>query len=218
MWTGPPSSYATCHAGILNLRKLSMRYSQVVDALIMLKIIHPRFKKMDIASKEEVKWVEQKQSVHKNVIYRADGVRESTGSSDITEGWNPKCRVNQSDGSPADADFGVVMILGKDGLKPDPLDAVQAVCKAVTEAKSTKTTITLDSLPVNEYKNFADILAGGFPVEFPLGITAADIGGCGPMKKKRYINPKIELELVDFKKEIEEKFAKSHQALREIGK
>ena len=29
------------------------------------------------------------------------------------------------------------------------------------------------------------------------------------MKKKRYINPKIELELVEFKKEIEEKFAKS---------
>ena len=29
------------------------------------------------------------------------------------------------------------------------------------------------------------------------------------MKRKRYINPKIELELVDFKKEIEEKFAKS---------
>lgn len=33
---------------------------------------------------------------------------------------------------------------------------------------------------------------------------------CGPLKKgKRYINPKIELELVDFKKEIEEKFEKS---------
>ena len=29
------------------------------------------------------------------------------------------------------------------------------------------------------------------------------------MKKKRYINPKIEQELVEFKKEIEDKFAKS---------
>lgn len=29
---------------------------------------------------------------------------------------------------------------------------------------------------------------------------------CGPLRKKRYINPKIELELIDFKKEIEEKF------------
>ena len=37
---------------------------------------------------------------------------------------------------------------------------------------------------------------------------------CGPLKRKRYINPKIELELVDFKKEIEEKFAKS--ALRKF--
>lgn len=32
---------------------------------------------------------------------------------------------------------------------------------------------------------------------------------CGPLKRKRYINPKIELELIDFKKEIEEKFGKS---------
>ena len=32
---------------------------------------------------------------------------------------------------------------------------------------------------------------------------------CGKLKRPRYINPKIEAELVDFKKEIEEKFAKS---------
>jgi hypothetical protein len=32
---------------------------------------------------------------------------------------------------------------------------------------------------------------------------------CGPLRKPRYINPKIEKELVEFKKEIEEKFEKS---------
>ena len=32
---------------------------------------------------------------------------------------------------------------------------------------------------------------------------------CGKLQRPRYINPKIEAELVDFKKEIEEKFAKS---------
>ena len=32
---------------------------------------------------------------------------------------------------------------------------------------------------------------------------------CGPLTRKRYINKKIEAELVEFKKEIEEKFAKS---------
>ena len=32
---------------------------------------------------------------------------------------------------------------------------------------------------------------------------------CGPLLRQRYINPKIEAELVDFKKEIEDKFAKS---------
>lgn len=32
---------------------------------------------------------------------------------------------------------------------------------------------------------------------------------CGPLKKPRYINPKIEKELVTFKKEVEVKFSKS---------
>ncbi len=32
---------------------------------------------------------------------------------------------------------------------------------------------------------------------------------CGPLNRKRYINERIELELIDFKNEIEEKFAKS---------
>jgi hypothetical protein len=32
---------------------------------------------------------------------------------------------------------------------------------------------------------------------------------CGPLKKHRYINPKIELELIEFKKEVEGKFNKS---------
>lgn len=32
---------------------------------------------------------------------------------------------------------------------------------------------------------------------------------CGPLTRQRYINDKIELELIEFKKEIEERFAKS---------
>jgi hypothetical protein len=32
---------------------------------------------------------------------------------------------------------------------------------------------------------------------------------CGPLTRKRYINKKIEAELVEFKKEIEEKYANS---------
>lgn len=32
---------------------------------------------------------------------------------------------------------------------------------------------------------------------------------CGPLQKPRYINPKIEQELVEFKREIEDKFGKS---------
>jgi hypothetical protein len=44
---------------------------------------------------------------------------------------------------------------------------------------------------------------------------------CGPLKKPRYINPKIEKELVEFKKEIEEKFEKCetrhYQFLRPSG-
>lgn len=33
---------------------------------------------------------------------------------------------------------------------------------------------------------------------------------CGPLTKERYINPKIEQELVEFKQEIEDKFIESH--------
>ena len=32
---------------------------------------------------------------------------------------------------------------------------------------------------------------------------------CGPLRGQRYINPKIELELIEFKVEIEDKFKKS---------
>jgi len=33
---------------------------------------------------------------------------------------------------------------------------------------------------------------------------------CGPLLKKRYVNPKIEQELAEFKLEIDDKFKKSH--------
>jgi len=41
--------------------------------------------------------------------------------------------------------------------------------------------------------------------------TSGNIIGlaCGPLKKPRYVNPKIEKELIEFKKEIEDKFQKS---------
>ena len=184
MWTGPKSTYAGCHASILNLRKLKMRYSDVVNALQMLKIMHPRYKNVSIASKEDVKWEEQKESVHKHVIHRADGVREAAGSSDIAAGWDPKCVTKQTHDAPKDGDFGTVMIVGKDGLKADPVKAVHSMCQTVREARESKTTISLGAVPINEYSNFAEILSGGFPIEFPLGVTDENIGGGGPMHKK----------------------------------
>ena len=38
MWSGPPSSYTVCHAAILNLHRLKMRYSDVVEARTCKKI------------------------------------------------------------------------------------------------------------------------------------------------------------------------------------
>jgi len=184
MWTGPKSTYVGCHASILNLRKLKMRYSDVVNALQMLKIMHPRYKNVSIASKDDVKWEEQKESVHKHVIHRADGVREAAGSSDIAAGWDPKCVTKQTHDAPKDGDFGTVMIVGKDGLKADPEKVVHTMCQAVRKAKESKTTISMGAVPINEYSNFAEILSGGFPVEFPLGVTDDNIGGGGgPMHK-----------------------------------
>ena len=185
MWTGPNSTYAGCHASILNLRKLKMRYSDVVNALQMLKIMHPRYKNVVIASKDDVKWEEQKESIHKKVIQRADGFREAAGSSDIALGWDPKCRTKQVHDAPKDGDFGTVMIVGKHDLKADPVKAVHTMCQDLCKAKESKATISMGHAPINEYSNFAEILSGGFPVEFPLGITADNIGGGGgPMNKK----------------------------------
>ena len=87
----------------------------------------------------------------KDVIFRSDGVQEAVQSSDIAEGWDPTCRSLQCDDSPKDADFGNVMILNKDCLRPDSGKAVQMVCQAVATAKASKTTISLESIPVNEY-------------------------------------------------------------------
>ena len=189
MWSGTEGSYAKCHSQILNLRRLQMRYSEVVDALKMLKIMHPRYKEVEIAGKDEIKWEEQKQSVFKDIIIRPDGKREAHESSDIAKGWEPGSRTKQSKGSPCDADFATVMVLGKDSMKPSPLLAVQEVCKAVVEAKrSTKTTIEVGEVPVNEYKEFATLLSGAFPVEFPLGIRDDDLGGGGGLISKKHLH------------------------------
>jgi hypothetical protein len=42
--------------------------------------------------------------------------------------------------------------------------------------------------------------------EKPLANGNTPAYACGPLTKERYINPKIEQELVDFKQEIEEKY------------
>ena len=73
MWSGQKGSYADCHSQILNLRRLKMRYSEVVAALKMLKIMHPRYKEVEIADKDEIRWEEQKQSVFNGIIKRPDG-------------------------------------------------------------------------------------------------------------------------------------------------
>ena len=88
--------------------------------------------------------------MHKDVIHRPDGVREAVQSSDIAHGWDPACRSKQSTGAPVDADFGTVMILGKDGLKLNPKQAVQQVCKDIAAAKESKTTIKLGSICICE--------------------------------------------------------------------
>ena len=49
-------------------------------------------------------------------------------------------------------------------------------------------------------------------IEHPASNGCSSVYACGPLHRQRYINPKLEKELVDFKKEVEGKFAKSETA------
>ncbi|CDW74935.1 UNKNOWN [Stylonychia lemnae] len=46
-------------------------------------------------------------------------------------------------------------------------------------------------------------------IEHPQKNGCDAVYACGPLSRQRYINPKLEKELVDFKKEVEDKFSKS---------
>ena len=108
---------------------------------------------------------------------------EAHVTSDIAEGWDPRSKTKQSEGSPDDADFGAVLSLTNDGLHKDPDEAVAAILQAVKQAKKeTRTTIEVESKPICEFTEFSKMLSGGFPAEFPLGVTPEDLGGPGPMK------------------------------------
>ena len=48
MWNGDQNSYAANYASLLNLRRLKMKYSKVVQALKVLKVTHPRYRDIDI--------------------------------------------------------------------------------------------------------------------------------------------------------------------------
>ena len=109
---------------------------------------------------------------------------EAHVTSDIAEGWDPRCQMSQSAGSPDDADFGAVMSMSNDGLSKDPKDQIAEVLQAVKEAKKeTRCTIEVAAKPICEFTEFPRMLSGGFPAEFPLGVTDEDLGGPGPLKQ-----------------------------------
>lgn len=162
-----------------------MDYDVVVKALKFLKTTHPSYKKVRIASADECKWEEQSTSVHQDPIIVNDKVSEAHEAhmtSDIAEGWDPNCRVPQTKGSPLDADFGTVLCVRNEGFSSDPAASVMHVLESVQKAKETKTSIKLGSEPINEFTEFCGMLSEGFPWEFPLGVTEADLNGAGPLK------------------------------------
>ena len=109
---------------------------------------------------------------------------EAHVTSDIAEGWDPSCKTKQTENSPDDADFGVVLSMNHDGIDKDPKEHVAEVLQAVREAKKDKSvTIEIDDKPLNAFSEFSKMLSGAFPAEFPLGVTDEQLGGSGPMKK-----------------------------------
>ena len=210
MWTGSKKSYAGTHAAILNMRRLRMSYSTAVKVLTLLKQTHCGYADVHICSKEDCEWEGMKSSITVSVcgscmrmacplgicndcLLQEDPVvvedagaaaHEAHVTSDIAEGWDPRCRTSQSAGSPDDADFGAVLSMTNDGLSKDPKDQIAEVLQAVKEAKKeTRTTIEVAAKPICEFTEFPKMLSGGFPAEFPLGVTAEDLGGSGPPKQ-----------------------------------
>ena len=162
-----------------------MDYDVVVRALKFLQKTHPGYKDVRIASADECKWEEQKISVQQDPIIVNDRetiAHEAHMISDIAEGWDPNCRVPQAKGSPLDADFGTILCMRNEGLTSDPAASVRKVLEAVKTAKETKTSITIGDDPINEFNGFCRMLSEGFPCEFPLGVTEADLNGAGPLK------------------------------------
>lgn len=166
-----------------------MEYNNVVEAITFLQQTHPRYKACVIASKDECEWDRQTASVHGDPVIIDDNgsrVHEAQMTSDIAEGWDPKCRVMQSKGSPNDSDFGSVMCMRTDGMTRDPASAVRQVLQTVREAKAkaqeNKSVVRIGDTPMNEFTDFPVMLSGAFPTEFPLGVTADDLGGNGPLK------------------------------------
>ena len=162
-----------------------MDYDVVVRALKFLQKTHPGYKDVRIASADECKWEEQKISVQQDPIIVNDRetiAHEAHMISDIAEGWDPNCRAPQVKRSPLDADFGTILCMRNEGLTSDPAASVRKVLEAVQTAKETKTSITIGDDPINEFNGFCRMLSEGFPCEFPLGVTEADLNGAGPLK------------------------------------
>ena len=162
-----------------------MDYDVVVEALKFLQKIHPSYKDVRIASTNDCKWEQQIISVQQDPIIvndEASIAHEAHMASDIAEGWDPNCRVPQTKDSPLDADFGTILCMRNEGFTKDPAASVRNVLEAVQKAKETKTTITLGSDPINEFSGFCWMLSKGFPCEFPLGVTEADVNGAGSLK------------------------------------
>ena len=163
-----------------------MDYDVVVKGLKFLQKTHPSYKNVRIASATECKWEEQRISVQQDPIIvndKASKAHEAHMTSDIAEGWDPNCRVPQSKESPLDADFGTVLCVRNEGFTSDPAASVRKVLESVQKAKETKTSIKLESNPINEFTGFCGMLSKGFPCEFPLGVTETDLNGAGPLKQ-----------------------------------
>jgi len=107
--------------------------------------------------------------------------------SDVAQGWDTELRMEQCDKT-VDAEFTDVMVTEDSSKDPDT-QIIDSLLGLHNEMQSKddcdeQLQIRIKDKPLNEYSNNPEILHLAFPLLFPLGITARQIGSSGLLRQR----------------------------------
>ena len=162
---------------------------------------------LPLLSREQCQWDANVHAVQNAITAFNDqraAVNEARQRADTARQWDPSCEVEQDSEAPSAADFGVVMSTVTQAAAQDPdrnlvtsfvtmADGVSCTVPTQTQTTTGSTQspddtetlrATVEGTPINEFTHFPEILSQAFPMEFPFGATADDIGSTGTILKR----------------------------------